>query len=65
MANSKVTLITLNCPALGDREFEVSHAERLLSMPNTGGWQLPDGSDFVFENGTINRKVKKGTDAKK
>ena len=65
MANSKVTLITLSCPALGERQFEVSHAERLLAMPNNGGWQLPDGSEYEFANGTISRKVTKGNNAKK
>ena len=56
---AKETKVTLNCPALGDREFEVSHAERLLSMPKNGGWKLPDNSKFVFENGSINRRNKR------
>ena len=62
---SKQTIITLNCPALGDRQFEVSHAERLLAMPNNGGWQLPENSPYVYENGSISRRdKKKGTGAK-
>ena len=56
---SKQTIITLNCPALGDRQFEVSHAERLLAMPNNGGWKLPDNSPYVYENGSISRRNKK------
>ena len=60
MAHPKVTMITLNCPALGDRQFEVSHAERLLAMPKNGGWQLPNESQYVYENGSISRRNKKG-----
>ncbi len=57
---SKQTIITLNCPALGDRQFEVSHAENLLAMPNNGGWKLPDNSPYVYENGSISRRNQKG-----
>lgn len=53
---AKITTITLNCPALGDREFEVTHAERLLAMPNNGGWQLPKNSIYIYENGSITRR---------
>lgn len=35
------------------QEFEISHAERLLRMPNNGGWQLPKDSQFKFENNGI------------
>lgn len=56
---AKITTIILNSPILGDREFEVSHAERLLSMANNGGWQLPNNSKYVFENGSITRRSKK------
>ena len=62
MANSKKTMITLNCPALGDRQFEVGHAERLLAMPNNGGWKLPENSQYIYENGSINRRHKKKDD---
>lgn len=58
MAQSKQTRITLNCPALGDRQFEVSHAERLLAMPNNGGWHLPENSQYKYENGSISRRHK-------
>ena len=30
------------------REFEITHAERLLMMGNNGGWQLPENSNFEF-----------------
>ena len=56
---AKTTNVILNCPALGDREFEVSHAERLLALPNNGGWHLPENSNYVLENGSITRRHKK------
>lgn len=31
-------------------EFEITHAERLLRLPNNGGWKLPEESEFKFEN---------------
>jgi hypothetical protein len=58
---AKVTMVTLTCQSLGSREFEVSHAERLLAMPNNGGWQLPKDSEYEYEDGTISRRSKKGT----
>ena len=62
---AKITTITLNCPALGDREFEVSHAERLLAMPNNGGWQLPQNSIYIYENGSITRRNKEKSNREK
>ena len=56
---AKETKVTLNCPTLGDREFEVSHAERLLAMPNNGGWKLPENSQYLYQNGSISRRIKK------
>lgn len=45
----KTTLIRLCCPSCGyESEFEAEHAERLLKMPNNGGWQLPNNSPFEF-----------------
>lgn len=43
------------------REFEVTHAERLLMMQNNGGWQLPENSKFEFskENGLRYKRNKK------
>lgn len=40
------------------REFEHTHAERLLRMPNNGGWELPKTSEYKFENGVIVRANK-------
>lgn len=58
----KVTMVRLTCPSLGEREFEVSHAERLLSMQNNGGWQLSD-KEYEYKNGSISRKANKGAKA--
>lgn len=44
-----------------EREFEISHAERLLGMPNNGGWQLPENSEYIFDlNDGLKRKQPKG-----
>ncbi len=34
------------------REFEPEHAERLLRMPNNGGWEIAKGEKLILtENG--------------
>ena len=63
--SGKKTMITLECPALGCRDFEVSHAERLLAMLNNGGWHLPDNSPYVFDNGSISRRNQERSTGKK
>ena len=45
--NAKTTTVTLVANGV-TREFEISHAERLLRMPNNGGWHLPESSNFEF-----------------
>ena len=46
---AKVTKVVLECPTLNTtEEFEINHAERLLRMPNNGGWQLPEKTPFEF-----------------
>ena len=30
-------------------EYEINHAERILRMPNNGGWQLPENSQYKFD----------------
>ena len=37
--------------------FSVEHAERILKMPNNGGWHLPEDSEFNFDkkNGITKR----------
>lgn len=60
---AKVTKVVLECPTLNTiEEFEITHAERLLWMPNNGGWQLPEKTVFEFskENGIRYKAHKKG-----
>ena len=45
--NAKTTTVTLVANGV-TREFEFSHAERLLKMPHNGGWTLPEKSKFEF-----------------
>lgn len=45
--NAKTTTVTLVANGV-TREFEFSHAERLLRMPRNGGWHLPEKSKFEF-----------------
>lgn len=47
--NAKATNVTLVANNV-TRDFEISHAERLLRMPNNGGWKLPKGSKYEFVN---------------
>ena len=60
-AKAKVTKVKLVVPSLGvDQELSFEHAENLLRMPNNGGWQLPEDSEFVLtENGLERRRDKK------
>lgn len=53
---AKKTLVVLECEALGQREFEIDHAERLLAKVNNGGWKLPNGSKFEFVEDGIRLK---------
>lgn len=51
----------------GDKrqEFEINHAERILRMPNNGGWHLPEDSNYQMDevNG-LTSKRNKGKDKK-
>ena len=61
---AKVTKVVLECPTLNTtEEFEINHAERLLRMPNNGGWQLPEDSPYYFDvkNGIGYKQTKKGS----
>ena len=53
--NAKTTTVTLMANNV-TREFEISHAERLLRMPNNGGWHLPENSKFEFVNNGLRRR---------
>lgn len=52
--SAKQTFVTLSADGV-TREFEFSHAERILKMPNSG-WRLPDESQFEFVENAIRRK---------
>lgn len=58
--NAKVSTITLTC-INGDRDFEISHAERLLRMHGSG-WRIKNEKDWkINRDGTISRRNKEGT----
>lgn len=40
------------------QEFGLEHAQKILTMPNNGGWKLID-SNFTLEDGNIKRKPKR------
>ena len=47
MAGAKTTKVLLEVPEHGiQQDFTLEHAERLLRMPNNGGWVLPKDSKF-------------------
>jgi hypothetical protein len=47
---AKVQLVGLFNPGLKlTEDYEINHAERILRMPNNGGWQLPKNSKFKFD----------------
>lgn len=44
--------------------FDVAHAERLLRMPNNGGWHLPTNSPFKLTKDGITVRGDKTSDKK-
>lgn len=62
--NAKTTTVTL-CANGVTLEFEISHAERLLNMPNNGGWHLPENSKFEYVNNGLRRRQDKKEDCGK
>lgn len=61
---AKFTEVELVNTATNSRQtFEINHAERLLRMPNNGGWQLPEDSPYYFDlkNGIGYKQTKKGS----
>lgn len=63
--NAKTTTVTLVANGV-TREFEISHAERLLRMPRNGGWSLPKDSKYEFsvDNGIQRKPVKREVEGK-
>lgn len=62
--NAKTTTVTLVANGV-TREFEISHAERILRMPRNGGWHLPEKSKFEFVNNGLRRCGNKKEDCGK
>ena len=58
--NAKTNTVKLSCESINcdKKEFEVTHAERLLNMVNNGGWFLDD-EDYEVKDGNILRRIKK------
>ena len=59
--NAKTTTVTLVANGV-TREFEFSHAERLLRMPRNGGWELPKNSNYEFVDDGLRRRGNKKKD---
>ena len=60
--SGKQTKVELVVPSHNiKREFGIEHAERLLRMPNNGGWQLPEGSQYELTENGIRFKRNKET----
>lgn len=55
----KTTMVSLVCIATGTKtDFEVSHAERILAIRDSG-WGLPEDGEYELrEDGTISRRDK-------
>jgi hypothetical protein len=59
---SIVTLVTADGMT---RDLEIDHAERILRMPNNGGWKLPDNSPYQFDYyDGITKRTNQGNSAK-
>lgn len=45
------------------QEFEINHAERILRMPDNGGWKLPEDSNYQMDevNGLTTKRIKRET----
>ena len=61
----KTTMVSLVCIATGTTtDFEVSHAERILAIRDSG-WALPEDGDYELrEDGTLGRRNKEKGDRK-
>lgn len=46
---SDKTIVVLADGKGNKQEFEQGHAERILKLKNNGGWELPDNSNFIFD----------------
>lgn len=57
---NKTTVILINAALGWSRGFAPDHAERLLSLRNNGGWELPKDSPYTYtkENGLAVKRYK-------
>lgn len=57
---NKTTVILVNTALGWSRGFAPDHAERLLSLRNNGGWELPKDSPYTYtkENGLAVKRYK-------
>lgn len=57
---NKTTVILVNTALGWSRGFAPDHAERLLSLRNNGGWELPKDSPYTYtkENGLAVKRNK-------
>lgn len=62
--NAKTTTVTLEAGVIV-KDFEISHAERILRRPNNGGWHLPENSKWEFKNNGLQRRGDKKEDSGK
>ena len=56
-------MVILRHPKLGWCKLEIAHAERLLRMPNNGGWELADPNYRYNEDYEIIERRDKGADS--
>lgn len=63
MGTNRVKTVELQ---IGNKKesFEISHAERILSMANNGGWKLPTDSKYIFDKNGLTVKSNKKTGTK-
>tara|TARA_R110000851_G_scaffold322550_2_gene488676 strand:+ start:5734 stop:5931 length:198 start_codon:yes stop_codon:yes gene_type:complete len=63
MGTKRVKTVELQ---IGDKKesFEINHAERILKMPNNGGWKLPTDSKYIFDTNGLTVKSNKKTGTK-
>lgn len=58
--NAKTTMVTLQAGVI-IQKFEFETAERILNIPNNGGWKLADDK-FEFVDNALRVKRDKKTD---
>ena len=61
--NAKATMVTLQAGVI-IKEFDFETAEKILNIPNNGGWELAD-KDFEFKNGVLTKRNTKEDKGKK